>query len=343
MAGFSTQQGDDRLTRQYAKEAYEASRRCGNQAVEAKALSLIAMAAEFKLESIQPVNQNIEEAVRLARSLDDKSVLAMVLFRAGVIYNALGDLVRCVSVQVEQVDLHHKLGDRALEAVGMGNLAITYFRLGLYKQARSILERARLINESLGAHRGIAYNLILLGELSWKSGDLRNAHRLLEQAQQEILPSQDTYGKVNIYFDLGMILLEMRDVAGALRRLNEAHELAISFELLPQICMTASALASCAVMQGDLQAASLHIHKAWDHLQEFGLLGLDNPVYIYRLCAEVFDALGEEENLQQVLEMGHSLIMDTADRIDVPEWRQSFLYDEPDNRAFLDLWERRKK
>jgi tetratricopeptide (TPR) repeat protein len=182
MAGFSTQMGDDRITRKYAREAYEASKRCGNVGVEAKALSLIAMATEFKPEEIQPALHNIEEALRLARSLEDKSILAMVLFRAGIIDTAIGDLAGGILEQVEQVELHHQLGNRAMEAVGLGNLAGNYSRLGLFKQARSVLEQSRVINESLGAQRGYAYDLIGLGELSWKSGDLRTARHVYEQA-----------------------------------------------------------------------------------------------------------------------------------------------------------------
>jgi len=32
-----------------------------------------------------------------------------------------------------------------------------------------------------------------------------------------------------------------------------------------------------------------------------------------------------------------------ADKINVPAWRQSFLENVPDNRAIMEMWERRKQ
>jgi len=38
-----------------------------------------------------------------------------------------------------------------------------YAGMGLYKQARALIEQARTINEALGARRTLAYNLLTLG------------------------------------------------------------------------------------------------------------------------------------------------------------------------------------
>ncbi len=341
-AGFFTQMGDDRLTGLSAREALTAARRCGNDAIEVKALSLIAMAAELTQEDITLGLHNIEEALHRARLLGDESVLAIVLFRAGVIYSALGDFAKSVPLQIEQINLHHKLGNRYLEAVGMGNLASSYIRMGLYKQARSLVEQSRSINESIGARRGFAYSLMSLGELSSKTGDLRKARQLFEQAFQEISPSQDTYGKIQILDGLGAVLLEMGDASAASRRFSEASELASNLEMVSLVCQSSAGLAACAVMQGQLDEARKYVNVAWDHLKEIGLVGLENPAMVYRICAEVFDALGEEGNVQAVLESGHLVLMGVADKINVPEWRQSFLENEPVNRAFMEMWERKK-
>jgi hypothetical protein len=70
---------------------------------------------------------------------------------------------------------------------------------------------------------------------------------------------------------------------------------------------------------------------------------LSNPGTIYRTCAEVFDALGDAENVQAVLERGYQALMEVADTINVPKWRESFLENVPDNRALMEMWERRLK
>ncbi len=72
-------------------------------------------------------------------------------------------------------------------------------------------------------------------------------------------------------------------------------------------------------------------------------MGLSNPGATYLHCAEVFEALGERENCQAVLDLAHRLFMEMADQIDVPEWRQSFLENIPENRALMEMWERYRR
>jgi hypothetical protein len=67
------------------------------------------------------------------------------------------------------------------------------------------------------------------------------------------------------------------------------------------------------------------------------------PGSIYRSCAETFNALGEEENALMVIENAHQALIEMADMIDNPAWRQSFLENVPDNRAIMEMWERRKR
>ena len=105
---------------------------------------------------------------------------------------------------------------------------------------------------------------------------------------------------------------------------------------------TATFLAACMLMQGQLDEARKLIHAAWDTLKVHGWVGCNNPGLVYRTCAETFDALGEAENTRAVLENGHRALMEMADKINVPEWRQSFLENVPDHRAIMEMWERRE-
>jgi hypothetical protein len=96
-------------------------------------------------------------------------------------------------------------------------------------------------------------------------------------------------------------------------------------------------------MQGQLDEARSHVHAAWDYLKEHPWVGFNHPGMVYRTCAETFDALGEIENVRAVLENGRRALMEVADKINVPEWRQSFLENVPEHRAVMEMWERRKQ
>jgi hypothetical protein len=143
--------------------------------------------------------------------------------------------------------------------------------------------------------------------------------------------------------DLGCVLLAMGDAPGASRRFTEAHELALNQGSDSLACESTAGLAACAVLQGQLDEARKYVLQAWDHLKEHGWLGMSNPGTVYRACAETFDALGDDENARAVIQSAHQALMDVADKINVPAWRQSFLENVPDHRAIMEMWERRKQ
>ena len=142
--------------------------------------------------------------------------------------------------------------------------------------------------------------------------------------------------------DLGRVLLALGDAAGAARRFNESHELALSQGLVANACEVTTGLAACAVMQGQLDEAHKYVHAAWDYLKEHGRLGMDNIGMAYRTLAETFEALGEADNARAVLESAHQALMEIADKINVLEWRQSFLENVPEHRAIMEMWESRR-
>ncbi len=326
---------------QATSEALDAARRCGNEAIEAKTLVLKAVADIGRGDQSAMV-EHIEEALRRARRLGDESVLAFVLGRAAFCYSEIGDVASWGKLQLEEIELNHRLGNRMQEAISLGNLGANYLSMGMYKQARSMIEQARALAGALGAHRPVAYDLLNLGEICMAMGDLRQALQWVEQAQQEFGPTQDIRGKIAAITDLGTVLLAMGDAPGAAGRFAEARELARSPDLIPKAYEAQTDLAACAVMQGQLDQARSHVHEAWNYLKEHGWVGMSNPTAVYRICAETFDALGEEENLQEVLEIGYREFMKFADTINVPAWRQSWFENDPNTRAFMEMWERRK-
>jgi len=327
---------------QAARSALAAARRVGDEAAEAKALILVAMASLGQGDP-SATEELVEDALRKARSQGDENVLAFVLSRAGVCYSETGDFARMDRLQREEIEIERRLGNRLREAVNLVNLGVSYLGVGLYKQGRGLLEQGRTLAEALGARRTQGYALSNLGEIYLATGDLRTARQLEEQASQAFAPTQDVRGKLAATGDLGTVLLAMGDVPGAISRFMEVRELALGHEMPARAYESAASLAACALAQGQLEQARSHILEAWGYMKEHGWYGMSNPNTFFRICAETFDALGDEENLQAVLEIGHQAFMGYVDKINVPAWRQSALENVPDTRAFMEMWERRKK
>jgi tetratricopeptide (TPR) repeat protein len=326
---------------QVIQEALRAARRCGNEALEAKTLAYLAAASAARVN--QPdTYQNIEEAIKLARRLGDESVLAFVLGRAGFCYGQMGDVARAYAIQSEQVELNRRLGNRAEEALGLGNMGSGFMTVGMYKQARSLIEQSRAIQEALGARFRVAFSDGNLGEICRHIGDLRRARQLLEQALLEFTPSRDPFGISFMLNELGLVLLAIGDVSGASRHFSEARQLSLSKELLSSAFEASSGLAACSVALGQLDEARTYVQETWEHLKTRGSAMMENPAKAYHTCCEVFEALGEAENTRTALESGYQALMEKADTMNVPGWRQSFLENVPDNRALVEMWERRK-
>jgi class 3 adenylate cyclase/tetratricopeptide (TPR) repeat protein len=335
---FAMRSGEAPLSEQACQAALATAQRCGNEVIEAKAFALIAVSALDRGDQ-NTLTQNIEAALSLARRLEDENLMSFVLYRAAFCYSGIGD-TRCIPLQIEQIELDHRLGNRNQEAMGLGNLGSGFVTIGQYKQARSLLEQASAIDEALGARRSLAYNLMNLGEIFHWTGDLRKARQLNEQALQEISPSQDARGKVFILNNLGKILVAMGDGHAAFRRFSEAHELANSQGYVAQACESTTGLAASSILQGQLDEARRYVHEAWNYLKEHGWVGMADPGTVFRSLAETFDALGEVENFRVVLESSHQAFMEVADKFNAPEWRQSFLENIPNHRWLIEMWER---
>jgi len=160
---------------------------------------------------------------------------------------------------------------------------------------------------------------------------------------QEISPTQDARGKSFVLCSLAEVLLAMDDATGAARHFREALEVTSSKGLVALACQATTGLAVCGIRQGQLDDARKYVQEAWNYLKEHGWTGMSNPGCVYRSCAETFEALGEDETTQVVIQAGYQALMKVADTIDVSEWRQSFLENIPDHRWIVDLWERSRQ
>jgi tetratricopeptide (TPR) repeat protein len=338
---FGFRAGEMSLSELASAESLKAARRCGNEAIEAKALIGTAV-MDLRRGDKAACAQKIKESLQLARRLADESVLASVLVQAAFCQAEAGQYADQFPLLEEQIALDHRLGNRDQEARGLVNMGAGYIGLGQYKKARSFIEGSQRISEALGAYRGLAYALLNLGDSYQETGDLRRARELKEEALTVISRTEDIRGKSAILVELALVMREMGDASGAARRFSEARDLAASQGLPGLVNEAEIGLAACAVMHGQLEEARQHIQGAWEYLKENGAVSMSGQGRVYKSCAETFDALGQPEDVQAVLERAHQDLMDAADSINVPEFRQSFLENVPDNRAIMEMWERRK-
>jgi tetratricopeptide (TPR) repeat protein len=339
LAVFGLHTGDYHLIEQASEQSLNAAKRCGDETIEAKAMIMSAVASTHQGDQ-STVIQKIERAVQLARHQVNETALVFVLFRAAFCYTELAIFTGWYPLYVELVDLTHRLGNLVQEAMVLCNFGSAHADNGLYKTGRVILEQAIHIHQAIGDRRSLAYDFMNLANIYWHTGDFRNAGQYIEKAYEEIAPTHDTRGMMNVLIGLGIAAMEINDASGAVRRFTDARDLALNHDL-PALAYEATVgLAALKIRQGNLDEARKFVCEAWDYLKENGWREMGNPGWVYLTCAETFDALGDQDNFRAVIESAHQVLLDVADRKNIPIWRQSFLENVPEHRRIMELWER---
>ncbi|MEX0851009.1 MAG: tetratricopeptide repeat protein [Gaiellaceae bacterium] len=123
-----------------------------------------------------------EEALALARELDDPRAISGSLNILATIVSAGGDRERAVAMHGEALTLRRALGDRLLIVDSAYNLGEAAFFQGDAARAQSALEEALALADELGERLHTAAATCLLGELALREGDLPRAGELLRES-----------------------------------------------------------------------------------------------------------------------------------------------------------------
>jgi hypothetical protein len=134
----------------------------------------------------------------------------------------------------------------------------------------------------------------------------------------------------------------MDDPVAASRYFSESYEIATRHVMPQLVCESGVGLAACSLMQGQLDEARKLNQESWDYLKEHGWSMMGTPGRVYRTCMDTFDALGDEENVQEVLEIGYKELIRVAEKGNNKDQMKSFLENVPDHRAIVEMWERQK-
>ncbi len=112
-----------------------------------------------------------EEALRLARSIDDGRLMAWALSSLAFVAMVDGDPDRAAALLEEAIGLARRTGDQEFESMLLGNAAVLASQLGRYDAAWGHYEDARCLAAALGDPRPTAVALLGLGGIAIAHGD----------------------------------------------------------------------------------------------------------------------------------------------------------------------------
>ncbi|HEX3111723.1 MAG TPA: protein kinase [Candidatus Eisenbacteria bacterium] len=153
----------------------EEARAIGSLRVQAQVLGKMGRVAMWQSEFSQSV-QYLKEAVDIARSLGDDSILMFNLRQMG---NCLFEREPAESIRYleESVEIARRLGDSSAEGAALNSLAIGFFIAGRHEASRDTYFRALELHRAAGDRLGEAMALGNLGGLYTDWGDFDIAER----------------------------------------------------------------------------------------------------------------------------------------------------------------------
>jgi tetratricopeptide (TPR) repeat protein len=262
-----------------------------------------------------------------------------VLTNLAVYYVESGDLARAAQLHQEQATISQRLGDRGIQANALVNLGYDYLCLGMYEAGRAALEQALHLLEAFGARREAAYARLNLTLIHWRNADMPAALEVLKVAQHELAVLGDTFAEA-AGLSYSALVLEQN---------NEPHEAQQQYETARSIFTQAgtrgnaadalAGLVRCAVALHDLDTTQHYAIELWNYLQLQGTQGMEFPLRAYLTCAEANAALGENDTARKAIEAGYDELITRAEKISQVEWGRSYLFNVPEHRALIDLWE----
>ena len=164
----------------------------------------------------------IEQALRLARSVGDRSFEARGLALLGDLQMYHGDMAASLEKKRQSLALYRALGDRAGEARLLDACGTTAQMAGDDAAGSDYLEQALALYRALGDRRGEIHALYVLGRHARNRGDLGAARRYGTWALEEVRRMGHRNGEAYHRLELGNLYRTVGDYEAARTMLQEA-------------------------------------------------------------------------------------------------------------------------
>ncbi len=305
--------------------------RAGNAEIQAKTLP-VKVFNLTRMGRMADAGAIAAEALDCAETLGEPEILARALTNVSGYFAAAGDLARAAQLIARQPEIMQRAGNLMGQSISLGNLGYYYLLLGLYPMARTALEQALALSQAIGAQQHRMYGQLNLGLACWRIGDSETARRLLAEVIPELEALGDTFAAASGRSYLGLVLEQCGDVVAATAAFQQAHKAMAAIGVRGCAADALAGLIRCEMMQGDLPAISAGVEALWTCLAE-GMEGMEFPLLAYETCVKGLEMTGKPEQAAAAARAGYAVLMDRANKISDPEWRQTFLEDIAEHRA----------
>lgn len=266
-----------------------------------------------------------EEAGRLFHQVGDQDGISRALNMLGTFYLSFAeDYERALACFEENLHLNRRRGHLYREMVSLLNTAIARSKLGDYRRALTSLDQVVEATVRLGTRnlegiarlgRGICYRAL---------GAMEQAREEAKQTLAICLEVGDHNFALESWNLLGAIALEEGRYAEACANLRQGLNLAHTYHQQRDAVLLTAFLALACLRAGEEEEAgrlatqAMHEMERWDEPYD----RQDKALFA---CYQVWATLAGPEKARPALERAYALLLETADRIQNPLLRRSFL------------------
>ncbi|TXR96641.1 AfsR/SARP family transcriptional regulator [Streptomyces sp. col6] len=173
----------------------------------------------------EDTRERIDRAVDNARAHGGPWEYGVILmFRAHMMVDMPGGMPGIDDDLDELRVLSRRVGDRWMRAQVASAVAEAGMMRGRYDAARTAYEEALLLSREVGAHAEAPFHLARLAELSYRTGDLADAHQRLDHSEAEAERHQAHDATAYVHYLRATMAYYRGDIADARRLLGNALE-----------------------------------------------------------------------------------------------------------------------
>ncbi|MCL4833046.1 MAG: tetratricopeptide repeat protein [Caldilineaceae bacterium] len=329
------QQGKFVEARQELEAALALARRLENRPEEAKILAALATVAHLYRRDYSAALAYNQHALEIRRTIGDRAGEGASLLALGQTYSGQGSYAEAIAAFQRALAVQQSLGNRWWEAIVWNMLGIGHMLIGNFQEAHSALTTALTIVKEIGAEVGEAYIQVNLGQILRDTGDMAGAEAAFAVGLNFAILRQDRQLEAICHSDLALLRMLQKEYGQAIEAAQQAQMLYSEIGTPYPATADITTLARASLALGRLTEAAAFADQALALLNECADEGVDFPHRDYWYCAEVLLAAGRPADAANAKSAARRLLQGKAEKISDPLLRASFLENVSFNR---EIW-----
>ncbi len=284
----------------------------------------------------------LENSLKLYRALEDRAGESDAL---NGLANAIMDAARKRDYYEQSLALAQTLGDRRRQARSYNNLALTYWKLGLYDRARDYIEQAVQLEREIQGRSALAYDLESLGRIYLELEEYSQALQVYEEGRALAQDIGDPNTESIYWYGIGRIMLARGKPEAAQKLIQTAVNIQQELALNSFLSTSLAWLSAAHLALGDWESADRASAAAVACLTDFASVEfLPQEVWWHRylVLKSVPDA--EDAPLSdaawEALQNAHSIMLEMIASLSDEGLRRNYLNKVKVNREIIAAWTR---